>query len=446
MGATRFEKSIDYRPHVRERLYRGPLAARAPSTGASSALLTALLAGGVRRAGVLRDAATCGSAVVLALLSIVPVSDVALNVVNRLAAWLWPARTLPKIDHRQPVASGAPHDGRLHRAAHLAAGRPARHRQHGDRLPREHRPQRAVSRFSPTSRARPSSGLPADAAVIEAARHGIAVLNDAYGPPGERPFSLFVRGRTWSEHDEIWMGWERKRGALTEFCSLLRGATDTSFEVVDADPAESPRKSRSSSRSTPTPCCRATVRASSSPRSRTRSTARSSIRPRARCGAATGSCSRGSRCRSRAPNDSLFAWLYSGVTGVDPYAGAVSDTYQDVFGEGSFTGKGIFEVDIFNAVLDDRFPREHAAQPRPARGLATCGPHSPATSRCSTTSPRATSRTARACTAGCAATGRRCRGCSRASQRPTGREKNPLSALHRWKIIDNLRRSLLPAR
>ena len=54
-------------------------------------------------------------------------------------------------------------------------------------------------------------------------------------------------------------------------------------------------------------------------------------------------------------DDSLFAWLFSGVTGVDPYAGAVSDTYQDVFGEGSFTGKGIFEVDIFNAALGDRF-------------------------------------------------------------------------------------------
>ena len=53
---------------------------------------------------------------------------------------------------------------------------------------------------------------------------------------------------------------------------------------------------------------------------------------------------------------SRFASMYSGITGIDPYAGAVSDTYQDVFGEGSFTGKGIFEVDLFRALLDDRFP------------------------------------------------------------------------------------------
>ena len=52
---------------------------------------------------------------------------------------------------------------------------------------------------------------------------------------------------------------------------------------------------------------------------------------------------------------SRFAALHSGPTGIDPYAGAVSDTYQDVFGEGSFTGKGIFEVDVFEGVLDGRF-------------------------------------------------------------------------------------------
>ena len=79
--------------------------------------------------------------------------------------------------------------------------------------------------------------LPADQTVIEAAKRGIDELNQRYGAPDERPFSLFVRGRTWSETDRVWMGWERKRGALTEFCRLLRGATDTSFEVVDAENA-----------------------------------------------------------------------------------------------------------------------------------------------------------------------------------------------------------------
>ncbi len=53
---------------------------------------------------------------------------------------------------------------------------------------------------------------------------------------------------------------------------------------------------------------------------------------------------------------SLFARLYAGQTGVDPYTTAVSDTYQDLFGEGIFTGKGLYDVDAFNAALADSVP------------------------------------------------------------------------------------------
>src|SRR4029079_1532136 len=53
---------------------------------------------------------------------------------------------------------------------------------------------------------------------------------------------------------------------------------------------------------------------------------------------------------------SLFARLYAGHTGVDPYTTAVSDTYQDIFGEGIFTGKGLYDVDAFTAALSDAVP------------------------------------------------------------------------------------------
>ena len=53
---------------------------------------------------------------------------------------------------------------------------------------------------------------------------------------------------------------------------------------------------------------------------------------------------------------SLFQRVFSGPAGIDPYAAAVSDVYQDLFGEGSYTGKGIYDVDAFDAALDGRVP------------------------------------------------------------------------------------------
>ncbi len=53
---------------------------------------------------------------------------------------------------------------------------------------------------------------------------------------------------------------------------------------------------------------------------------------------------------------SLFQRIFSSMSGIDPYAAAVSDVYQDLFGEGSYTGKGIYDVDAFEAALDGRVP------------------------------------------------------------------------------------------
>ena len=79
-------------------------------------------------------------------------------------------------------------------------------------------------------------------------------------------------------------------------------------------------------------------------------------------------CSRASRrpCRS-ADEGSLFQRVFSSMNGIDPYAAAVSDVYQDLFGEGSYAGKGIYEVDAFEAALAGRVPEFDPAQPRSVR-------------------------------------------------------------------------------
>ena len=102
---------------------------------------------------------------------------------------------------------------------------------------------------------------------------------------------------------------------------------------------------------------------------------------------------------------SLFARVYAGHTGVDPYTTAVSDVYQDLFGEGIFTGKGLYHVDSFGATLEGRVPENALLSHDLFEGL-----HARAalvtTSKSSTTIRRACWRTRGASTAGCAVTGR----------------------------------------
>src|SRR5207253_2567947 len=56
---------------------------------------------------------------------------------------------------------------------------------------------------------------------------------------------------------------------------------------------------------------------------------------------------------------SKFARIFSGNTGIDPYTTAVSDVYQDLFGEGNFTGKGLYDVDAFEAAMSNRVPENY---------------------------------------------------------------------------------------
>ena len=152
------------------------------------------------------------------------------------------------------------------------------------------------------------------------------------------------------------MGWERKRGKLEEFNRLLRGATDTSFTVqvgdlailpgvrycltLDSDtrlPRDAAQEADRHHRPSAEP------RRTSTPRAGRVTEGYGILQPRVSVTMASAA-------------GSLFARLYAGHTGVDPYTTAVSDIYQDLFGEGIFTGKGLYDVDAFTAALDGRVP------------------------------------------------------------------------------------------
>ena len=207
-------------------------------------------------------------------------------------------------------------------------------------------------------------------------RRGIARLNQRYGPaPEGARFFLLHRRRIWNEGQGKWIGWERKRGKLHELNRLLRGATDTTFVAIDGQPAH--RALRRSLRDHARRRYATAARDRQAPGRQDGASAQPSAagsRIAVAWSRATRCCSRGSRRRCRAGREgSLFQRVFTSPSGLDPYAFAVSDVYQDLFGEGSYSGKGIYDVDVFEAALDGRAPGEHPPQSRSARGNLRAG-------------------------------------------------------------------------
>jgi cyclic beta-1,2-glucan synthetase len=197
-----------------------------------------------------------------------------------------------------------------------------------------------------------SEHAPDDAALLAAAAAGIARLNRRYGEaPGGARFLLLHRRRVWNAGEARWIGWERKRGKLHELNQLLRGAGDTTF----LDPPPVPAGVRyvvtlDADTRLPHDAVRRMVGKMAHPLNAPRLDpsggrvveGQAVLQPRVTPSMPTG---RGS---------TVFQRIFSSMDGIDPYAGAVSDVYQDVFGEGSFAGKGIYDVDAFEAALQGR--------------------------------------------------------------------------------------------
>ena len=200
--------------------------------------------------------------------------------------------------------------------------------------------------------------LPEEQDLLEEITLGVKMLNGRYGTEKEDRFFLFHRPRTWNVRENVWMAWERKRGKLFELNFLLRGKgfKEEGYLVVgnieqlrdvryiitlDTDTHMPLGSARELAATMAHPLNRAVY-----DEERGRVTEGYGIlQPRVEVSMA-------SACKSR------FVKLFTGDPGIDPYTQSVSDVYQDVFAEGSFIGKGIYEVDTFIRSMHGRFPDE----------------------------------------------------------------------------------------
>ena len=197
--------------------------------------------------------------------------------------------------------------------------------------------------------------LPQDAALLKLAQEKIEGLNLKYKNGRTDIFFLFHRPRRWNIQEKIWMGYERKRGKLADLNWLLRGGPRDNFSLIIGDIAILKDVKYIITLDTdtqlPRNCARQLVETMAHPLNRARydegkqcvAEGYGILQPRVSMSLPGG-------------NRSYYARLYGGESGIDPYTRTVSDVYQDVFGEGSFIGKGIYDLDIFERALKGRFP------------------------------------------------------------------------------------------
>ncbi|MDR3412602.1 MAG: glucoamylase family protein [Formivibrio sp.] len=294
--------------------------------------------------------------------------------------------------------------------------------------------------------------LPDDEPLVRLAQTRIDELNKKYASAGELSsddiFFLFHRSRRWNPRDRIWMGYERKRGKLADLNALLRGDAQDRFALVVGDITFLSNVKYVITLDTDTDLPRDTARqfigAMAHPLNRP-------YYDEAKRRVVEGYGILQPRVAISLPgtNRSNYARLFGGETGIDPYTRAVSDVYQDVFGEGSFIGKGIYEVDAFEHALRGRFPENRILSHDLLEGCyARAGLLSdvqlfedfPARYSADV------SRRHRWIRGDWQLAGWLLRHVPDMPRKEGILDRrNPLSGLSQWKLIDNLRRSLVPA-
>ncbi len=397
-GCSQLETSFAYRPRLSERFRRFVLrhatSAYLGTLTFLTILIVALLVSAMRlvllSAPPGSDASEYGPLaswlllLVTALLALIPASDLALSVSNWDVTHLFPPRLVPRME----TASGLPEEACTMVVVPTIFSSESQVSEQLEKLEVHYLANQdkhiyfAVLSDFPDADAEKTEG---DDALLAAAERGIDELNGRHGHELPHRFHLFHRRRQWNPGENRWMGWERKRGKLEEFNRLLRGAEDTSFirGVAGSSPtvredsrdatalesgAEPAVETERSAQDALLRRVRYAITLDSDtqlPRDAARKLVGAAIHPlnRPQLDPQLNFVTRGygivqprvsislvSASRSR------FARIFSGNTGIDPYTTAVSDVYQDLFGEGNFTGKGLYDVDAFQAALAERVP------------------------------------------------------------------------------------------
>jgi len=289
----------------------------------------------------------------------------------------------------------------------------------------------------------PLQHMPEDNALLQLVQKRIEALRKQYSRVANDTFFLFHRPRRWNAIDNVWMGYERKRGKLSELNQLLRGKAQDRFSLVIGDEhiytSVKYIITLDSDTQLPRDAAWKLVGLMAHPLNQAVYNEKKKrvvdgyaiIQPRVAI-SLHGAARTG------------YTRLHENDAGIDPYTRVTSDVYQDVFGEGSFIGKGIYEIDSFERALNNRFPENRILSHDLLEGCyARCGFASDVQfyeaypSRYSMDISRRH---------------RWIRGdwqignwflpvVPGATKRYT---RNSISALSRWKIFDNIRRSVVP--
>jgi len=383
-----------------------------------------------------------------AITSIVGLSSLAVSLVNLLVTLSLPPRALPRMDFSQ----GIPTEHRTIVIVPTLLSKPHEIDDLLEALEIRYLGNRDPNLFFALLtdfRDAHEQSLPDDDELLIKARTAVRVLNETYQDDRPSIFYLLHRPRLWNPHEGVWMGYERKRGKLEQFNALLRGGDPTVFSDIVGDQSILSTIKYVITLDTDTQLPRDTARKLignlAHPLNRPIYDEKKGrivegyaiLQPRAAISLTSASQSR-------------FTKLFAGESGLDPYTREVSDVYQDIFGEGSFIGKGIYDVDAFRQAVDGRFPENlilshdllESGYARSALvtdvDLIEEHPASYAVEA---------SRRHRWIRGDWQLAGWLLPSVPGATVDANGskssRQPNPLSALSRWKILDNLRRSLV---